>query len=209
MADTSLNENRIGLLIWQTSNLWQSKLRNKLSKCNISFNEYLIIETVYNLSNISNNISQIDIVYNSFIDKSVVSAKLSQLAKKKLIKKMTSNDNRSNRLILTKEGINIIESIIDEDIDIEDYYIDTINTIPAESPTLFLFGNTWKSVQINPFILDTSTVLQVFAKVDSVSEIQGIGFSNNTNEIKYSDQKITMRIFRFIFSLGQLCVTKI
>ena len=79
-----------------------------------------------------------------------------------------------------------IESIIDEDIDIEDYYIDTINTIPAESPTLFLFGNTWKSVQINPFILDTSTVLQVFAKVDSVSEIQGIGFSNNTNEIKYS-----------------------
>ena len=82
MADTSLNENRIGLLIWQTSNLWQSKLRNKLSKYNISFNEYLIIETVYNLSNFSNNISQIDIVYNSFIDKSVVSAKLSQLVKK-------------------------------------------------------------------------------------------------------------------------------
>jgi len=114
MADTSLNENRIGLLIWQISNLWQSKLRNKLSKYNISFNEYLIIETVYNLSNVSNNISQIDIVYNSFIDKSVVSAKLSQLVKKKLIKKMTSNDNRSNRLILTKEGINIIESVVDE-----------------------------------------------------------------------------------------------
>ena len=62
MADTSLNENRIGLLIWQTSNLWQSKLRNKLSKYNISFNEYLIIETIYNLSIVSNNISQIDIV---------------------------------------------------------------------------------------------------------------------------------------------------
>ena len=50
MADTSLNENRIGLLIWQTSNLWQSRLRNKISKYNISFNEYLIIETIYNLS---------------------------------------------------------------------------------------------------------------------------------------------------------------
>ena len=127
MADTSLNENRIGLLIWQTSNLWQSKLRNKLSKYNISFNEYLIIETVYNLSNISNNISQIDIVYNSFIDKSVVSAKLSQLAKKKLIKKMTSNDNRSNRLILTKEGINIIESIIDEIISTEKNFFGKLN----------------------------------------------------------------------------------
>jgi len=49
MADTSLNENRIGLLIWQTSNLWQSKLRTKLSKHNISFNEYIIIETIYHL----------------------------------------------------------------------------------------------------------------------------------------------------------------
>jgi DNA-binding MarR family transcriptional regulator len=127
MADTSLNENRIGLLIWQTSNLWQSKLRNKLSKYNISLNEYLIIETVYNLSNVSNNISQIDIVYNSFIDKSVVSAKLSQLAKKKLIKKMTSNDNRSNRLILTKEGINIIESIIDEITSTEKIFFGRLN----------------------------------------------------------------------------------
>ena len=127
MADTSLNENRIGLLIWQTSNLWQSKLRKKLFKYNISFNEYLIIETVYNLSNVSNNISQIDIVYNSFIDKSVVSAKLSQLVKKKLIKKMTSNDNRSNRLILTKEGINIIESIVDEIILTEKNFFGKLN----------------------------------------------------------------------------------
>jgi len=114
-------------LIWQISNLWQSKLRNKLSKYNISFNEYLIIETVYNLSNVSNNINQIDIVYNSFIDKSVVSAKLSQLVKKKLIKKMTSNDNRSNRLILTKEGINIIESIVDEIILTEKNFFGKLN----------------------------------------------------------------------------------
>ncbi len=127
MADTSLNENRIGLLIWQTSNLWQSKLRNKLFKYNISFNEYLIIETIYNLSNISNNISQIDIVYNSFIDKSVVSTKLSQLAKKKLIKKMTPNDNRSNRLILTNEGINIIENIIDDIVSIENNFFGKLN----------------------------------------------------------------------------------
>ena len=79
MADTSLNENRIGLLIWQTSNLWQSKLRNKLSEYNISFNEYLIMETIYNLSKLNNDINQVDIVKNSFIDKSVVSAKLTLL----------------------------------------------------------------------------------------------------------------------------------
>tara|TARA_Y100000768_G_C23963969_1_gene676888 strand:- start:286 stop:747 length:462 start_codon:yes stop_codon:yes gene_type:complete len=127
MADTSLNENRIGLLIWQTSNLWQSKLRNKLSKYNISFNEYLIIETIYNLSLTSNDISQVDIVKNSFIDKSVVSAKLNQLNRKKLIKKVTPNDNRSNKLILTNEGIKIIESIIDEIIKTESNFFGKLN----------------------------------------------------------------------------------
>ena len=68
MADTSLNENRIGLLIWQTSNLWQSRLRNKISKYNISFNEYLIIETIYNLSKYLTDISQVDIDKHSFIE---------------------------------------------------------------------------------------------------------------------------------------------
>ena len=127
MADTSLNENRIGLLIWQTSNLWQSRLRNKISKYNISFNEYLIIETIYNLSKYLTDISQVDIVKHSFIDKSVVSAKLTQLNRKKLIKKMTPNDNRSNKLILTKEGINIIERIIDDVIATESDFFSKLN----------------------------------------------------------------------------------
>ena len=127
MADTSLNENRIGLLIWQTSNLWQSRLRNKISKYNISFNEYLIIETIYNLSKYITDISQVDIVKHSFIDKSVVSAKLTQLNRKKLIKKMTPNDNRSNKLILTKEGINIIEKIIDDVIATESDFFSKLN----------------------------------------------------------------------------------
>ena len=86
MADTSLNENRIGLLIWQTSNVWQSKIRKQLINFNLSFNEYLILETVYKLSKSIANISQVDVAKHSFIDKSVVSAKLTQLKNKKLIK---------------------------------------------------------------------------------------------------------------------------
>jgi len=127
MADTSLNENRIGLLIWQTSNLWQSRLRNKISKYDISFNEYLIIETIYNLSKYLTDISQVDIIKHSFIDKSVVSTKLTLLNRKKLIKKMTPNDNRSNKLILTKEGINIIEKIIDDVIATETDFFSKLN----------------------------------------------------------------------------------
>ena len=127
MADTSLNENRIGLLIWQTSNLWQSKIRKKISKFNISFNEYLILETVYNLSKILTDINQVNIVKHSFIDKSVVSAKLTQLNKKKLIKKMVANDNRSNKLILTKEGNDIVKNIIDEVAATENTFFSNLN----------------------------------------------------------------------------------
>ena len=127
MADTFLNENRIGLLIWQTSNVWQSKVRKTISKFNISFNEYLILETIYNLSEILSDISQVDIVRHSFIDKSVVSAKLTQLNKKKLIKKMIPNDNRSNKLILTKEGNDLVKNIIEDVISTENFFFSKLN----------------------------------------------------------------------------------
>ena len=127
MADTSLNENRIGLLIWQTSNLWQSKIRSQINKFNISFNEYLILETIYNLSELSTNITQVDIVKHSFIDKSVVSSKLTKLNNRNLIKKMTPNDNRSNKLVLTKQGNNIVENIINDVINIENDFFSKLN----------------------------------------------------------------------------------
>ena len=127
MADTSLNENRIGLLIWQTSNLWQSNIRKQIAKSNLSFNEYLILETVYNLSKLLTEINQVDIVKHSFIDKSVVSAKLAKLDKKKLIKKMTPNDNRSNKLALTREGKIIVEKIINDVIEVENVFFRKLN----------------------------------------------------------------------------------
>ena len=127
MADTSLNENRIGLLIWQTSNLWQSNIRKQIAKSNLSFNEYLILETVYNLSKFLTEINQVDIIKHSFIDKSVVSAKLTKLDKKKLIKKLTPNDNRSNKLALTREGKIIVEKIINDVIEVENVFFRKLN----------------------------------------------------------------------------------
>ena len=127
MADTSLNENRIGLLIWQTSNLWQSSIRKQIIKSNLSFNEYLILETIYNLSKFLTEINQVDIIKHSSIDKSVVSAKLTKLDKKKLIKKMTPNDNRSNKLALTREGIIIVEKIINDVIEVENVFFSKLN----------------------------------------------------------------------------------
>ena len=85
MADTSLNENRLGLLIWQTSNIWQSKLRKILKNHKISLNEYLIIETLFKLSSLTKIVSQINIANNSSLDVSVVSTNLTLLENKNLI----------------------------------------------------------------------------------------------------------------------------
>ena len=111
MADTSLNENRLGLLIWQTSNIWQSKLRKILKNHKISLNEYLIIETLFKLSSLTKIVSQISISNNSSLDVSVVSTNLTLLENKNLILR-THIDNRSKNILLTDQGLSLISSLI-------------------------------------------------------------------------------------------------
>ena len=111
MADTSLNENRLGLLIWQTSNIWQSKLRNILKNHKISLNEYLIIETLFKLSSLTKIVSQISIANNSSLNVSVVSTNLTLLENKNLILR-TSIDNRSKNILLTDQGLSLISSLV-------------------------------------------------------------------------------------------------
>ncbi len=138
MAGTSLNENRLALLIWQTSNLWQSKVRNKLKESQITFNEYLILETIYLLQQENKNINQQDICKNASIDRSVVSLRVSKLEEKKLISKQQPQDKRSDSLILTAEGNDLINNIIDNIVDLEN---ELFNKLGAE---IFNFTNSLK-----------------------------------------------------------------
>ena len=111
MADTSLNENRLSILIWRISNIWQSKIRSLLKNANITFNEYLILETIYKLHQIQDNISQQDICKNSSIDRSVVSLKITSLEQKELLNRRRT-DRRSYSLFLTHKGNLLVESLI-------------------------------------------------------------------------------------------------
>ena len=138
MADTSLNENRLALLIWQTSNLWQSKVRNKLKESGITLNEYLILETIYLLHQKNINITQQDICKNASIDRSVVSLRVSKLEEKKLISKQQPQDKRSDSLILTAAGNELINNIIDNIVDLEN---ELFNKLGSE---IFNFTNSLK-----------------------------------------------------------------
>ena len=138
MADTSLNENRLSLLIWQTSNLWQSKVRHKLKESEITLNEYLILETIYLLQQNNINITQKDICINASIDRSVVSLRVSNLEEKKLILKQQPQDKRSDSLILSDTGNDLINNIIDNIVDLEN---ELFNKLGSE---IFNFTNSLK-----------------------------------------------------------------
>ena len=138
MADTSLNENRLALLIWQTSNLWQSKVRQKLKESEITLNEYLILETIYLLQQQKINITQKDICINASIDRSVVSLRVSNLEEKKLISKQQPQDKRSDSLILSEAGNDLINNIIDNIVELEN---ELFNKLGSE---IFNFTNSLK-----------------------------------------------------------------
>ena len=138
MADTSLNENRLALLIWQTSNLWQSKVRYKLKESQITLNEYLILETIYLLQQENINITQQDICKNASIDRSVVSLRVSKLEEKKLISKQQPQDKRSDSLILSDTGNDLINNLIDNIVDLENELFDKLGS------EIFNFTNSLK-----------------------------------------------------------------
>ena len=111
MADTSLNEERIGLLIWQASNNWQSNLRKILKKFQISLNEYLILETLVKMDGKFDVMSQINISFNSFLDVSVVSTNLKILENKNFIYK-SNIDSRTKNIELSNKGLKLVTNII-------------------------------------------------------------------------------------------------
>ena len=104
MADTSSVENKIGLLIWKTSNFWLSKLRKILAPYNLSINEYFILHSIKLLSDKNSNIYQNEISEFIGIDVSVTSVTLKLLEEKKFISREIKNDNRKKIINILDKG---------------------------------------------------------------------------------------------------------
>ena len=111
MADTSLLENKIGLLVWKTSNYWQSRLRQILKKHHLTLNEYLILESINQLIPIKKNIYQNEISEFIGMDISVASVTFKLLENKKLIVRMIKKDNRKKIVEMLVNGKNLYNKI--------------------------------------------------------------------------------------------------
>tara|TARA_B100000029_G_C17185840_1_gene818724 strand:+ start:37 stop:498 length:462 start_codon:yes stop_codon:yes gene_type:complete len=111
MADTSLSEKKIGLLVWKLSNFWQSRLRKILKKHEITLNEYLILESIIIIKNEHDELSQIQISLFSGIDISVASVTFKILEKKKLLTRKTKVDQRKKIIEILPKGVNLYNLI--------------------------------------------------------------------------------------------------
>ena len=111
MADTSLSENRIGLLIWKTSNYWQTQLRKILRSYNLSLNEFLILQSIHHLHSINTKTHQN--VISSFIgiDISVASVTFKSLENKNYISRQIESDNRKKIVKMLDKGKILFEDI--------------------------------------------------------------------------------------------------
>ena len=111
MADTSLSENRIGLLIWKTSNYWQTRLRKILRPYNLSLNEFLILESIHHLNSIKSKTHQN--VISSFIgiDISVASVTFKSLENKNYISRQFETDNRKKIVKMLDGGKILFENM--------------------------------------------------------------------------------------------------
>ena len=111
MADTSLSEKKIGLLIWQVSNYWQTNLRKILKDYNLTLNEYLILESIKRLQRNKNEIAQNEISIYAGIDISVASVTFKLLESKKLIVRIIKKDNRKKIIEMLVSGNNLYNKI--------------------------------------------------------------------------------------------------
>jgi len=111
MADTSLSEKKLGLLIWQVSNYWQSKLRKILKDFDLTLNEYLILESINKLHNNEKEISQNMISIFAGIDISVASVTFKQLEKKQFIARIIKIDNRKKIIEMLVKGNKIFNKL--------------------------------------------------------------------------------------------------
>ena len=111
MADTSLIENNIGILIWKTSNFWQFNLRKILKPYKVSINEYLVLQSITHLLSLKSKIYQNEISELIGIDISVTSVTLKILERKKYISRKILDDNRKKMVSILKEGNDLFNEI--------------------------------------------------------------------------------------------------
>jgi poly-gamma-glutamate capsule biosynthesis protein CapA/YwtB (metallophosphatase superfamily) len=93
---------------------------------------------------------------------------------------------RANIIEDFERGSVTLQSYPGQDIDPDDWCIDSTITYNDSQYSLKLFGNTWKVEQIAPIQLDTNSIWSVSAYMETKGEIHGFGILDSANVLMYS-----------------------
>ncbi len=105
-----IQEESIGSLLYHLTTLLQRTMKRELDKIEITHTQFIILATLFKLSEKNKTVTQIDIATESKTDKMMVSKILRTLQTKKLVTREEHlTDTRAKTILLTKEGVQLFK----------------------------------------------------------------------------------------------------
>ena len=106
-------EDSPGFLLWQTTTIWQRKIKKALEAHDISHAQFVIMATLLWFSSHGHDTNQIQIVQWTKLDKMTVSKSLRKLAALGLVTRTEhETDTRAKNVLLTKQGKALVGQLV-------------------------------------------------------------------------------------------------
>lgn len=102
-----------GFLLWQTTISWQRRIKKALEPHNISHAQFVIIAILLWQAGQQQDMTQIDIINMSKLDKMTVSKSLKKLVSMNLVERYENpEDTRAKSVHLTKSGVVLAKQLV-------------------------------------------------------------------------------------------------
>ena len=106
-------EDSPGLLLWQTTTLWQRAIKKALQPYDLSHTQFVIMAVTLWFTETQQETTQVNIANQSKLDNMTISQSLKKLTAKGLIDRQESQkDTRAKIVMLTAKGKKLIEQIV-------------------------------------------------------------------------------------------------
>lgn len=106
-------EDSPGFLLWQTTTIWQRKIKKELESYNISHAQFVIMATLMWFDAHGYDTTQISIVKWTKLDKMTVSKALAKLAAQNYVSRMEHEvDTRAKSIAITNEGKALVRRLV-------------------------------------------------------------------------------------------------
>lgn len=106
-------EHSPGFLLWQTTTCWQRLIKKSLEEYNVSHSQFVIMAILLWWQNKDRNITQVDVINMSNLDKMTVSKSLKKLCSIGLVVRTEhKEDTRVKLVFLTSQGIDLIKKLV-------------------------------------------------------------------------------------------------